>query len=163
MKNKNLNNPKSNLAEELDDFDAINREPIDTDKRNGELDADLLKSGEEIAGIELRPISAGDLALLLNVGVGIVIGKMDSLMYDVGAILWSQSAPREEVRRMAADKEAFREKVYAFLDEFDPSLFQDATPRVVGLIERMNKARTSLKGTGAPGEPASPKAGGRAG
>ena len=156
---KPKSNLKSSLDEEIDSFDS----EIVTIERNAELDADLLKPSEEIAGLELRPISAGDLALLLSVGVGIVIGRMEGLMFDVGAILWAQSAPRDEVRALARDKEAFSAKVYAFLDEFEPSLFQDATPRVVELIERMNKARTAIKGTSGSGALESPKVGSRAG
>ena len=64
-----------------------------TEGRNRALDQDLLKSGEEIAGIPLRPITAGDLALLIEVGVGLVIGRTDSIAYDVGAIL-SRANPR---------------------------------------------------------------------
>jgi hypothetical protein len=146
-------------------LDDLSPDPgIDTAERNRELDAELLKPGEEIAGMMLRPISAGDLALLMEAGVGLVVGKTDSLAYDVGAILWSQSQPREEVRALAVKKEKFRAAVLDFLDEFEPGLFQEATPRVVELVDRMNKARTAVAGTtSGVGRERPKKAGGRAG
>ena len=83
-------------------LDMMDDPGIDTEKRNAELDADLLKGGESIAGITLRPITAGDLAILMQSGVGIVLGRTDNLTYDTGAILFTQSQPKEIVR------EAFR-------------------------------------------------------
>lgn len=119
---------------------------INTEDRNRELDADILKGGEQIAGIFLRPISAGDLALLISAGVGIVMGRSDSIAFDVGAILYCQSTPRNEVREVFSSKEAFANLVYDFLDEYEPSVFEQATPRIIELVERMNKARTIEKG-----------------
>jgi hypothetical protein len=137
---------------------------LNTDERNRFLDVELLKSGDEIAGIELRPITAGDLALLIESGVGIVVGKTDSIAFDVGAILWSQSRPRETVRRVAGrSKTAFREMVYDFLDQYEPDVFQEATPKIVELVERMNSARTAIKGETSGSGDSDPKAGGRAG
>ncbi len=118
---------------------------IDTDRRNTALDADLLKGGEEIAGITLRPISAGDLAILMQSGVGILIGKTDNLTYDTGAILWSQSSSKDEVRKAFRDG-TVRDRVLDFLDAYDPSLFQEAVPRVAELVGRMNTSRTAVSG-----------------
>lgn len=135
---------------------------IDGEARVAELDQDILKSGDEIAGIFLRPISAGDLALMLSMGIGLLVGKMESMSFDAGAILWCQSTDLEEVRRAAVNKETFRAKVYEFLDGFEPDLFEEALPRVAELIGRMNKARSRVKGAH-DGVTPSPKAGGRAG
>jgi hypothetical protein len=118
-----------------------------TDERNRALDSEILRTGEEIAGLELRPITAGDLALLIESGVGLVIGRTDSIAYDVGAILYSQSRPRDTVRRVAArSKGAFRDMVYEFLDLYEPGVFAEATPRIVALVDRMNSVRTAVKG-----------------
>jgi hypothetical protein len=137
---------------------------IDTTERNRDLDRDILRPGIEIAGLTLRNLSAGDMALLMDVGVGLVIGRMDSVAFDVGAILWAQSQSRDEVRRISADRAAFRAKVYDFLDEYDPTVFAEATPRIMELIERMEKAKTSPVGSsGGSGRAGSKKAGGRAG
>lgn len=138
---------------------------LNTDERNRALDTEMLKSGDEIAGIELRAITAGDLALLIENGVGIVVGRTDSIAFDVGAILYSQSRPRETVRRVAGRaKGAFREMVYDFLDMYEPDVFQEATPKIVELVERMNSARTAIKGeTSGSGNESDPKAGGQAG
>lgn len=137
---------------------------IDTAERNRELDRDILRPGIEIAGLKLRNLSAGDMALLMDVGVGLVMGRTSSVGFDVGAILWCQSAPRDEVRRICADKEAFRARVYAFLDEYEPDVFAEATPRIMELINRMEKAKTSPVGSsGGGGKAGSKKAGGRAG
>ena len=138
---------------------------LNTDERNRALDTEILKSGNEIAGIELRPITAGDLALLIESGVGIVVGRTDSIAFDVGAILYSQSRPRETVRRVAGRaKGAFRDMIYDFLDMYEPDVFQEATPKIVELVERMNSARTAIRGeaSGSGGE-SDPKAGGQAG
>ncbi len=138
---------------------------LNTDERNRALDTEMLKSGDEIAGIELRSITAGDLALLIENGVGIVVGRTDSIAFDVGAILYSQSRPRETVRRVAGRaKGAFRDMVYDFLDMYEPDVFQEATPKIVELVERMNSARTAIRGeaSGSGGE-SDPKAGGQAG
>jgi hypothetical protein len=132
---------------------------LDTDERNAQLDAEILKGGEEIAGLLLRPISAGDLALLMGCGVGLVVGKTNNLMFDVGAILWTQSSNRDLVRKSVRDN-TFSDEVFAFLDGFDPTLFQDATPRVTDLIGKMLSARTSIKGSASiKGGPRSKKAG----
>lgn len=138
---------------------------LNTDERNRALDTEMLKSGDEIAGIELRAITAGDLALLIENGVGIVVGRTDSIAFDVGAILYSQSRPRETVRRVAGRaKGAFREMVYDFLDMYEPDVFQEATPKIVELVDRMNSARTAIKGeTSDSGKESDPKAGGQAG
>lgn len=161
MKNKNT---KSTLDNDIDAFDAENLNGINTENRNRELDSEILKDGEEIAGLLLRPISAGDLALLLDLGVGLLVGNMNTLFFDVGAILYSQSRSKAEIRTLAIRPSEFRAAVYDFLDEFEPNLFNEAQPKILAMIERMNKSRTALKGTlGGAGEPSSPKAGGRAG
>jgi len=134
-----------------------------TDGRNRALDQDLLKSGEEIAGIPLRPITAGDLALLIEVGVGLVIGKTTSIAYDVGAILFSQSKPKAEIRKLASRPGNFRAAVYDFLDSYEPGVFQEATPKIVELVDRMNSARTAVKGESGGGGVTDPKAGDQAG
>jgi hypothetical protein len=137
---------------------------LNTDERNRALDAEILKSGEEIAGLTLRPITAGDLALLIEVGVGLVMGRTDSIAFDVGAILFSQSKGRNEIRRIASKKSEFRAAVYDFLDSYEPSVFQEATPRIVELVDRMNSSRTSVKGeAGGLGGETDPKAGDQVG
>jgi hypothetical protein len=153
-----MKNKKLKIDQDLDD--DLNE--INTDQRNAELDGEILRDSEEISGMELRAITAGDLALLLDAGVGILLGKTTSLAFDVGAILFNQSRPKAEVRALYGKPGAFRERVIDFLDEYEPNVFQEATPRIIALVERMNKARTVAKGSVSPG-PASPKAGGRAG
>ena len=128
------------------DLSADPGDGIDTDQRNASLDADLLKGGEEIAGIELRPITAGDLAILMQVGVGIVLGKTDSITFDTGAILFSQSSPKDIVRKAFSDG-SFRDKVLDFLDSYDPTLFEAAVPKVADLVLRMNRSRTAVSGS----------------
>ena len=132
---------------------------IDTDQRNAELDADLLKGGESIAGITLRPITAGDLAILMQSGVGIVLGRTDNLTYDTGAILYTQSQPKEIVREAFRDG-TLKDKVLDFLDEYDPTLFSEAVPRVADLVGRMNRSRTAVSGS-APSSGDRPKKAGR--
>jgi hypothetical protein len=137
---------------------------LNTDERNRALDAEILKSGEEIAGLTLRPITAGDLALLIEAGVGLVMGRTDSIAFDVGAILFSQSKGRTEIRRIASKKADFRAAVYDFLDSYEPSVFQEATPRIVELVDRMNSSRTAVKGeAGGLGGETDPKAGDQVG
>ena len=136
---------------------------IDTDKRNRDLDSEILKNGEEIAGITLRRISAGDLALLIECGVGLVMGRTDNLAFDVGAILLSQSSGKNEIRRLAGRKNDFRAAVYDFLDSYDPDVFQEATPRIMELVDRMNKTRTAVKGEAGGAGTSDPKTGGQAG
>ena len=133
---------------------------IDTAARNSELDRDILRPGIEIAGLKLRHFSAGDLAVLMDAGVGLVFGRTDSVATDVGSILFAQSTPREEVRRLSADKEAFRARVFAFLDEYEPGVFTEATPRIMELVDHMSKSRAAQKGTaGTSGAPGSKKNG----
>ena len=72
-----------------DDITSDLAPDLNTDERNRKLDNEILKSGEEIAGLTLRPITAGDLALLIEAGVGMVMGRTDSVAFDVGAILFS--------------------------------------------------------------------------
>lgn len=137
---------------------------IDTAARNKALDLQLLKSGEEIAGMTLRPISAGDLALLIEMGVGLVVGRTDSIAFDVGAILYSQSHGKNEIRRLASRKQDFRAAVYDFLDSYEPSVFTEATPRIIELVEKVNLSRTVAKGEAGSGSgETDPKAGGQAG
>ena len=158
MNSKNEHNDK----EVINDFGADLNE-IDTTDRNRELDRDILRSGEEIAGIKLRRISAGDLALLIECGVGLVIGRMNSVAFDVGAILFSQSSPKETVRRLSEKPQEFRAAVYDFLDAYEADVFAEATPRILELVERMNKSKTAVKGEASGGGESDPKAGGRAG
>jgi hypothetical protein len=136
-----------------------------TEGRNRLLDAEILKSGEEVAGLTLRPITAGDLALLIEAGVGLVIGRTDSIAFDVGAILFSQSKPKNEIRKLASKRNDFRAAVYDFLDSYEPDVFAEATPRIVELVDRMNSAKTAVRGevSGATGENHDPKAGGQVG
>lgn len=136
---------------------------LNTEERNRALDLEILRGGEEIANIELRPLSAGDLALLIEAGVGIVLGKTDSIAFDVGAILYSQSRPRTEMRRLCTNPASFRSAVYDFLDKYEPAVFQEATPKIMELVDRMNSARTSIKGEAEATGDHDPKAGGRAG
>jgi hypothetical protein len=138
---------------------------INTETRNRELDSEILKPAIEIAGLSLRPISAGDLAMLMEAGVGLVVGKTTSVAFDVGAILWAQSQPRDQVRRLCANGVEFRARVYEFLDEYEAGVFNEATPLVLELVNQMNKARTSLKGEMEPnaGEELPKKVGGRRG
>jgi hypothetical protein len=144
----------------IDDLTEIN-----TETRNRELDSEILKPAIEIAGLLLRPISAGDLAMLMEAGIGLVVGKTTSVAFDVGAILWAQSQPRDQVRRLCANGVEFRARVYGFLDEYEAAVFNEATPLVLELVNKMVKARTSLKGKleGHAGEPIPKKAGGRRG
>ena len=107
---------------------------------------------------------AGDLAILMDAGVGVVMGRTDSIASDVGMILWAQSTDRAEVRRLFSDKLAFRNAALDFMDGFEAGVYQEATPRVLQLIEAMNHARTAVQGeSGKAKGPQSPKAGGRAG
>jgi len=144
----------------IDDLTEIN-----TETRNRELDSEILKPAIEIAGLSLRPISAGDLAMLIEAGIGLVVGKTTSVAFDVGAILWAQSQPRDQVRRLCANGVEFRARVYEFLDEYEAGVFNEATPLVLELVNQMNKARTSLKGEMEPnaGEELPKKVGGRRG
>jgi hypothetical protein len=144
----------------IDDLTEIN-----TEDRNRELDNEILRPAVEIAGLSLRPISAGDLAMLMEAGIGLVVGKTTSVAFDVGAILWAQSQPRDQVRRLCANGVEFRARVYGFLDEYEAAVFNEATPLVLELVNKMVKARTSLKGEleGHAGEPIPKKAGGRRG
>ena len=136
---------------------------IDTTDRNRELDRDILRPGIEIAGLKLRHFSAGDLAVLMDAGVGLVFGRTDSIAMDVGSILFAQSTPREEVRRLSADKDAFRARVFAFLDEYEPGVFTEATPRIMELVEHMSKGRAAQKGTAGTSGAAESKKNGRRG
>jgi hypothetical protein len=164
MNNKNRKSKVSSADYDLgEDLNEIN-----TSARNAELDQEILKPGVEIAGLLLRPISAGDLALLLDLGVGILIGRMNNLFFDVGAILYSQSHPKQEIRTLSLRPGEFRSAVYDFLDTFEPDVFEEAQPLVLKMIATMNKSRTSVKGTlssmeGKSGNQESPKAGGQAG
>lgn len=164
---KPLNSPLDpNLDPDLgpDPNEVAELEDISTLERNKALDRVLLKPSEAIAGIALRPISAGDLAILMDSGVGVMMGRTDSIASDVAMILWAQSTPREEVRRLFSDKAAFRNAALDFMDGFEAGVYNEATPRVLRLIEEMNSARTSVKGeSGKSRGSASPKAGGRAG
>ena len=154
---------KSKTPAPVGDLDPdLNEESIDSNARIRDLDTDILKSCEEISGLELRVISAGDLALLLEAGVGILMGKTENLAYDVGAILFNQSSPRSEIRNYYGKPQAFRQRVMDFLDEYDAGLFTEATPRIVELVTRMNNSRSAVKGE-ISGGPLHPKAGGRAG
>ena len=134
--------------------------------RNRDLDLELLKTGDEIADLTLRPITAGDLALLMEMNVGLVMGRTDSIGFDVGAILYAQSHGRDEIRKLASrlhGREEFREAVYGFLDSYEPGVFSEATPRILELVNRVMRAKTSVKGEAGTGDEPDPKAGGQAG
>lgn len=163
MNNKSRKSSKVIEADLDDDLNEIN-----TTDRNAELDREMLRPGVEIAGLLLRPISAGDLALLLDLGVGILIGKMNNLFFDIGAILYSQSNPKEEIRNLSLHPGEFKGAVYDFLDTFEPDVFEEAQPLVLKMIATMNKSRTAVKGTlnglaTSKGIQESPKAGSQAG
>jgi len=163
MKKPNTTSQTAPIDDLDDDLNVADRS-FTTTQRNKELDQAILKSAESIAGIALRPISAGDLAILMDAGVGVVMGRADSIASDVAMILWAQSTPREEVRRLFADKAAFRNAALDFMDGFEAGVYQEATPRVLKLIEEMNNARTAVQGeSGKAKGPTGPKAGGRAG
>jgi hypothetical protein len=160
MKNTKNKETKESVNEVNDFSDDLNE--INTDKRNRELDQDILRSGEEIAGITLRRLSAGDLAMLIECGVGLAMGRMNNIAFDVGAILYCQSIDKAKARTIKPSE--FRSDVYDFLDKYEPDVFQEATPRVLELIDRVNKSKTAVSGTAAGGgESPDPKAGGRAG
>ena len=158
-----MQNKNKNSKETVNDFSAdLNESGINTDDRNRELDQDILRSGEEIAGLQLRRISAGDLAMLIECGVGLAMGRMNNLAFDVGAVLYCQSLTKQQARTIKPQD--FRSDVYDFLDKYEPDVFQEATPRVLELIERVNKSKTAVSGTASGGgESPDPKAGGRAG
>jgi hypothetical protein len=88
---------------------------------------------------------------------------MNSVAFDVGAILFSQSSPKETVRRLSEKPQEFRAAVYDFLDTYEADVFAEATPRILELVERMNKSKTAVKGEASGGGESDPKAGGRAG
>ena len=160
MKNNKPTAQPKGLDHDLDD--DLNE--INTASRNAELDQEILRPGIEIAGLTLRPISAGDLALLLDLGVGVLIGRMNTIFFDVGAILYSQSNSKDEIRRLSAKPSDFRAAVYDFLDTFEPDVFEEAQPVVLEMIKRMNQSKTAVKGTASGvGAAGSPKAGRRAG
>jgi hypothetical protein len=167
MKNTKNKEPKDSIKEFSDFSDDLNEgSQINTSERNRELDQEILRSGEEIAGLSLRRISAGDLAMLIECGVGLVMGRMNSVAFDVGAILFCQSSEKDEVRKLSARPQEFRAAVYDFLDTYEADVFTEATPRILELVERMNKSKTAVSGTASGhggGESADPKAGGRAG
>jgi hypothetical protein len=156
-------NSKTDYNDMSEDLNEIPTTGIDTSERNRVLDNEVLFPGEDVAGIELRRITAGDLALLIEAGVGLVIGRSDSVAFDVGAILFSQSKPKAEIRKLAANRNAFRAAVYDFLDAYEPAVFQEATPRIIELVDRMNSVKTAVKGDACMGGENDPKAGGQAG
>ena len=164
MQNKKTPSKKEPINEFSDFSEDLNE--INTDERNRELDQEILRRGEEIAGLSLRRISAGDLAMLIECGVGLVMGRMNSVAFDVGAILFCQSSEKDEVRKLSARPQEFRAAVYDFLDTYEADVFTEATPRILELVERMNKSKTAVSGTASGhggGESPDPKAGGRAG
>ena len=163
MQNKKTPSKKEAVNEFSDFSEDLNE--INTDERNRELDQEILRRGEEIAGLSLRRISAGDLAMLIECGVGLVMGRMNSVAFDVGAILFCQSSEKDEVRKLSARPQEFRAAVYDFLDTYEADVFTEATPRILELVERMNKSKTAVSGTASNGggESPDPKAGGRAG
>jgi len=94
------------------------------------------------------------------------MGRMNSVAFDVGAILFCQSSEKNEVRKLSARPQEFRAAVYDFLDTYEADVFTEATPRILELVERMNKSKTAVSGTASGnvgGESPDPKAGGRAG
>ena len=135
-----------------------------TEARNKALDANLLRGGDEVAGMILRPITAGDFALMVEAGVNVLLGQSDSIPYDIAAVLYCQTRQEGEMKKLAYKKGAFRVAVIDYLYTMQPWMFEEATPKVLEAIQLMNKARTAVRGeaSGSEGEN-DPKAGDRAG
>jgi hypothetical protein len=94
----------------------------------------------------------------------VLLGQSDSIPYDIAAVLYCQTRPQADMKKLAYKKGAFRVAVIDFLYTLQPWMFEEATPKVLEAIQLMNKARTSVRGeaSGSEGEN-DPKAGDRAG
>lgn len=93
---------------------------------------------DTIAGLRLRPLSAGTLAILRQTKNGLFLGegKSENLEFDVAAFLYVHAADADEVRKAAWDPERFRERVLLFAESISIREFQGAAGSIQGIIER---------------------------
>lgn len=76
--------------------------------------AAFVEPPDTVAGIELRPFTAGSLMLLEKTGNKLHSSGKDAPMFDVLAYIYMHSAPIREVQRAAANIQSWTEAVELF-------------------------------------------------
>jgi len=90
----------------------------------------------EIAGLKLRPLSAGTLIQLKLTHNPLIDGlETAEPEYHVASFLYIHSAPPGEVRRATANPEVFRDKVLEFADRLSIPDFVRAAQQIQQLVE----------------------------
>lgn len=107
--------------------------PIDSTKERA-----FTAPPETIAGLRLRPLTAGTLAILRQTKNGLFLGegKSSNLEFDVAAFLYVHAGNAADVRKSAWDPEQFRERVLIFAEDLSIPAFQGAAGSIQRIIER---------------------------
>lgn len=132
---------------------------IDPEKREGLLEAAALAGNQDVAGIELRPVSAATWSLLARLGNSFVTGQQDGdYTFAVYSFVYLHSKPISEIRRRIATIEDLRSDIYEFMDGQDVANVFAFTPWITSQMEQVSATITQSASALAPAGPDGPKA-----
>jgi hypothetical protein len=110
--------------------------PVETeDSHEAAKQAAFVASDPEVAGLTLRPLSAGTLIILKQTGNPLLDGSEKDVEFAVAAFLYIHIADAKEVRKVSADAVAFRDRVLEFAESISVPDFVKAANSIKDLIE----------------------------
>jgi hypothetical protein len=110
--------------------------PVETeDIHEAAKQAAFAASEPEVAGLTLRPLSAGTLIILKQTGNPLLDGSEKDVEFAVAAFLFIHCADPKEVRKISADPVAFRDRVLEFAESISVPDFVTAANSIKDLIE----------------------------
>lgn len=116
---------------------------IDPEKRDGLLETAALGASNEVAGAELRPVSAATWSLLARLGNSFVTGVQDGdYAFAVYSFVYLHSKPIPEIRRRIATIDDLRADIYEFMDGQDVANVFAYTPWITSQMEQVSATIT---------------------
>ncbi len=98
----------------------------------------LVEPSPVIAGLKLRPFSAGSMILLQIIQSPFIrkaIIKPESLFFEIARVLYIQAGPLDEVTRIVRDEELFNSKALLFAHSFSMESLVKASDEIKNLVE----------------------------
>jgi hypothetical protein len=89
-----------------------------------------------VAGLKLRPFTAGSLILLRKTKNGLLDGSQEDVEFDVAAFLYAHTAEPKTVRESARTADAWRDAVLTFADGISVADFVAAAQQIKGILQR---------------------------
>lgn len=89
-----------------------------------------------VAGIKLRPFTAGSLILLRKTKNGLLDGSEADVEFDVASFLYAHAGELKQVRESARSADSWRDAVLTFADGLSVKDFVAAAGQIKGILER---------------------------